>query len=100
MTAFTPSRDVMNFKMHKKSGYSQDQRIFMQQSEALCFLYKHISLAPQDVYQKERNNKHITESSRKFFSWTLHKYTLKQTNNATDWYIIVLIGRTKLYLQY
>jgi hypothetical protein len=34
-----------------------------------------------------------------FFSWTSHKYTLKQTNNASN-PIMILIARGKLYLQY
>jgi hypothetical protein len=48
----------------------------------------------------ERNNKHIAESSRKFISWTLHKYAQAQTNNASNRYIYKYVPIARAYLQY
>jgi hypothetical protein len=45
----------------------RNKELFIQKSEALCFVYKHYHLSSRDVYHRKRNKKHITESSRKFF---------------------------------
>jgi hypothetical protein len=34
-----------------------------------------------------------------FFPWTAYRYAIKQTNSASNQYIIILIARAKLYLQ-
>jgi hypothetical protein len=67
----------------------------------LCVLSTSTITCPHEMctIRKETTNTSVKVAGN-FFSWTLHKYTLKQSNIASNGYIIILIARTKLYLQY
>jgi hypothetical protein len=48
------------------------------------------------VYPYGKNN-HIAGT---FFIWTLCKYTLREANNPSKWYIYIPIARGKCHLQH